>query len=81
MGRNQAATEKLAGAEGFEPPSSVLETDSLTIELTPLHTDRLLRTVYSIPVRFFMSRMLAATITELRKLQPAVVVFLFFVFE
>ena len=27
---------KLAGAEGFEPPSSVLETDSLTVELTPL---------------------------------------------
>ena len=27
---------KLAGAEGFEPPSSVLETDSLAIELTPL---------------------------------------------
>src|ERR1035441_1472658 len=26
----------LAGAEGFEPPSSVLETDSLTVELTPL---------------------------------------------
>ena len=28
---------KLAGAEGFEPPSSVLETDSLTVELTPLY--------------------------------------------
>src|SRR5208283_1492772 len=28
----------LAGAEGFEPPSSVLETDSLTVELTPLKT-------------------------------------------
>src|SRR5579862_8317180 len=27
---------QLAGAEGFEPPSSVLETDSLTVELTPL---------------------------------------------
>jgi hypothetical protein len=27
---------ELAGAEGFEPPSSVLETDSLTVELTPL---------------------------------------------
>jgi hypothetical protein len=26
----------LAGAEGFEPPSSVLETDSLAVELTPL---------------------------------------------
>src|SRR5690349_12728379 len=30
------ATPFLAGAEGFEPPSSVLETDSLTVELTPL---------------------------------------------
>src|SRR6266568_623974 len=28
----------LAGAEGFEPPSSVLETDSLAVELTPLKT-------------------------------------------
>ena len=28
--------ETMAGAEGFEPPSSVLETDSLAIELTPL---------------------------------------------
>jgi hypothetical protein len=28
--------KNLAGAEGFEPPSSVLETDSLTVELTPL---------------------------------------------
>src|SRR4029078_2512131 len=30
----------LAGAEGFEPPSSVLETDSLTVELTPLSFNR-----------------------------------------
>src|SRR5215470_16656801 len=30
--------QTLAGAEGFEPPSSVLETDSLTVELTPLKT-------------------------------------------
>src|SRR5438270_474959 len=28
----------LAGAEEFEPPSSVLETDSLAVELTPLHS-------------------------------------------
>jgi hypothetical protein len=27
----------LAGELGFEPRSSVLETDSLTVELTPLH--------------------------------------------
>src|SRR5438552_11988555 len=32
----ETADAKLAGAEGFEPPSSVLETDSLTVELTPL---------------------------------------------
>jgi hypothetical protein len=31
-----ANRQRLAGAEGFEPPSSVLETDSLAIELTPL---------------------------------------------
>ena len=30
----------MAGAEGFEPPSSVLETDSLTVELTPLYNQR-----------------------------------------
>jgi hypothetical protein len=29
-------SKTMAGAEGFEPPSSVLETDSLTVELTPL---------------------------------------------
>jgi hypothetical protein len=34
-----AGTAILAGAEGFEPPSPVLETGSLTVELTPL--DRL----------------------------------------
>lgn len=28
----------MAGAEGFEPPSSVLETDSLAAELTPLYS-------------------------------------------
>jgi hypothetical protein len=27
----------LAGAEGFEPPSPVLETGSLAVELTPLN--------------------------------------------
>src|ERR1700751_3388378 len=30
--------QKLAGAEGFEPPSPVLETGSLTVELTPLNS-------------------------------------------
>src|ERR1700691_3974159 len=34
--RSQLPSKILAGAEGFEPPSSVLETDSLTVELTPL---------------------------------------------
>src|ERR1700677_2478093 len=34
--RFPASFQNLAGAEGFEPPSSVLETDSLTVELTPL---------------------------------------------
>ena len=33
------AVFNLAGAEGFEPPSSVLETDSLAVELTPLKAD------------------------------------------
>ena len=28
--------QNVAGAEGFEPPSPVLETGSLTVELTPL---------------------------------------------
>src|SRR5271167_1175008 len=32
----RSSSKILAGAEGFEPPSSVLETDSLTVELTPL---------------------------------------------
>jgi hypothetical protein len=38
MGRigDPAQHKKLAGAEGFEPPSPVLETSSLTVELTPL---------------------------------------------
>ena len=31
------ARQILAGAEGFEPPSPVLETGSLTVELTPLN--------------------------------------------
>ena len=38
FGRIRRTPEILAGAEGFEPPSSVLETDSLTVELTPLLT-------------------------------------------
>ncbi len=33
------AVFKLAGAEGFEPPSPVLETGSLAVELTPLNAE------------------------------------------
>src|SRR5438309_10018025 len=33
-----AKPQILAGAEGFEPPSPVLETGSLTVELTPLNS-------------------------------------------
>src|SRR5450432_3355003 len=51
----------LAGAEGFEPPSSVLETDSLTVELTPL---------YQKLFHFLVRRVLPASRTELLKLQP-----------
>jgi hypothetical protein len=54
---------EMAGALGFEPRSSVLETDSLTVELTPLYTTELLG--------FFMVGMLAAGIAELRELQTA----------
>ena len=68
MGRHSdpAQQMKLAGAEGFEPPSPVLETSSLTVELTPLHPQKTTRLL-----GFFMSRMFAATIAELRKLQPS----------
>src|SRR5579875_1144173 len=67
----------LAGAEGFEPPSPVLETGSLTVELTPLSaglTHAWLRLWTPTPgrlslLRFFMRRVLAATLTELRELK------------
>src|SRR5579864_7945459 len=39
--------QKLAGAEGFEPPSPVLETGSLTVELTPLNS--VLSCQFSVP--------------------------------
>src|SRR5450432_3445026 len=57
-GRTQS---NLAGAEGFEPPSSVLETDSLTVELTPL---------FQKLFHFLVRRVLPASRTELLKLQP-----------
>src|SRR5205814_3878601 len=60
----------LAGAEGFEPPSSVLETDSLTVELTPLcscSADALVR----VPLfNLFMRRMLPAPAAELFQFNP-----------
>ena len=51
----------MAGAEGFEPPSSVLETDSLAVELTPL-CPRLLR--------FAVDRVFPALAAELAELEP-----------
>src|SRR5882762_6416738 len=53
----------LAGAEGFEPPSSVLETDSLTVELTPLCSAAALARVSLL--HFFVRLVLAASGTEL----------------
>jgi hypothetical protein len=80
-----ASFQILAGAEGFEPPSSVLETDSLTVELTPLHqwsvaSDQgseikisfwpLVTDHWTLLLHFLMRRMLAATVAEFLKLQP-----------
>jgi hypothetical protein len=52
----------MAGELGFEPRSSVLETDSLTVELTPPTPNRPL-------LGLFVVRVLAAGVAELRKLQ------------
>ena len=65
----------MAGALGFEPRSSVLETDSLTVELTPLCTTMQAERTASPPawrllLRLFMIRVLSARIAKLRKLQP-----------
>jgi hypothetical protein len=74
----------MAGAEGFEPPSSVLETDSLTVELTPLCSlsncaiCELSNLKFVNPkiqqsvnlFYFFMRRMLPAAVAKLLKLQP-----------
>jgi hypothetical protein len=66
---------KLAGELGFEPRSSVLETDSLTVELTPpvlRERDDLRLTLKPAELlRFFVIRVLAAGIAELRELQTA----------
>jgi hypothetical protein len=61
----------LAGAEGFEPPSSVLETDSLTVELTPLYlrsadASSALHELF----HFLVRRMLPATVAEFLQFQP-----------
>src|SRR5580700_986172 len=69
----------MAGAEGFEPPSSVLETDSLTVELTPLESlpncmicelfnSKILQSVNLF--YFLMRRMLPAVVAEFLQLQP-----------
>src|SRR6266481_6419783 len=55
--------QNLAGAEGFEPPSSVLETDSLTVELTPLCSAGALARVSLL--HFLVRLVLAASGTEL----------------
>jgi hypothetical protein len=71
--------QTLAGAEGFEPPSSVLETDSLTVELTPLHQYSVVSTRYSVQTEtetahwlfhFFMRRVLTATVAKFLEFQP-----------
>ncbi len=65
----------MAGAEGFEPPSSVLETDSLAVELTPLLL-YLCRTCAGGPnpparlLHFFVRSVLAALPAELAELEP-----------
>jgi hypothetical protein len=66
---------KLAGELGFEPRSSVLETDSLTVELTP---PVVRNEAFASPpksgwrlLRFFVVRMLPAGVAELRELQTA----------
>ncbi len=74
----------MAGAEGFEPPSSVLETDSLTVELTPLWCSiRIRRRIERLRARkgaaagrpvllgFLMCRVLAAAVAELLELETA----------
>jgi hypothetical protein len=65
--RSRRRPKKLAGAEGFEPPSSVLETDSLTVELTPLWIaeNPAIRQL----LHFLVRRVLAADAAELFQLQ------------
>src|SRR5207248_6681789 len=60
----------LAGAEGFEPPSSVLETDSLTVELTPLCSCSA-GALARVPLfHFFVRRVLTASGAKFLLLDP-----------
>ena len=64
----------MAGAEGFEPPSSVLETDSLAVELTPLYLPATVPQKRTDPTRsrllnLFMRGVLAALPAELAELK------------
>jgi hypothetical protein len=62
----------MAGELGFEPRSSVLETDSLTVELTPLwEANPKARFAAARLLRLFVRRVLAARIAELLELQTA----------
>src|SRR5947209_5743646 len=60
----------LAGELGFEPRSSVLETDSLTVELTPLWS-RSPSGLRSLLLGFLVRRMLAAGVAKLLELETA----------
>ena len=64
----------MAGAEGFEPPSSVLETDSLAVELTPLYLPATVPRKRTDPTRsrllhFLVRGVLAALPAELAELK------------
>ena len=72
----RAGQQKLAGAEGFEPPSPVLETSSLTVELTPLHPEK--RRAYLVSL---WAVCLRHRLQNFENSSRAVVFFLFFVVE
>ena len=65
---------ELAGELGFEPRSSVLETDSLTVELTPLwERSGPSFAAQALPclLRFLVIGVLAARVAELGELETA----------
>ena len=84
---HKRCSAKLAGAEGFEPPSSVLETDSLAIELTPLcctSTAQAAQPARPKRPNYFVSLCdvcLRHRLQNFENSRRPVVVFLFFVFE